>query len=47
MQETFWNVLMNHRLQKNISFKVVYPWNTDAETTEVDVQQYPTDLDDR
>lgn len=47
MQETLWNLLINHRLQENISFKVAYPWNTDAETTEVDDEQYPTNLDDK
>lgn len=38
---------MNDILYEKISFKVAYPWNSDAETIEVDVQQYPTDLDDR
>lgn len=38
---------MNHILHEKISFKVAYPWNSDAGTIEVDVQQYPTDLDDR
>lgn len=38
---------MNHILYEKISFKVDYPWNSDAGTIEVDVQQYPTDLDDR
>lgn len=38
---------MNHILYEKISFKVAYPWNLDAGTIEVDVQRYPTDLDDR
>lgn len=29
--------IMN-RILKKISFKVDYPWNTDAETTEVDAK---------